>query len=93
MLIPTSEANTAGGVVDARCSSAVFRLARVVIPSRFIRAMSEAGCRWVPAFLPVNSHRASARVLAVPNGLATGSAVTSVSRGGMSSSGSGPRAR
>ena len=70
------EANTAGGVVEAMCSSAVFRLARVTIPSWFIRRISEAGCRWVPAFLPVNSHRASARVLAVPNGFATGSAVT-----------------
>jgi hypothetical protein len=45
MLTPTSEANTAGGVVEARCSSAVFRLALAVIPSRFIRRVREAGCR------------------------------------------------
>lgn len=83
----------AGGVVEARCSRAVLRLARVVIPSRFIRAMSEGGWRWVPAFLPVNSHLRSARVLVVPNGLVTGSAVISASKGGMSSSGSRPRVK
>lgn len=43
MWMPMSEANTAGGVVEARCNSAVLRLARVMIPSWFIRRMSEAG--------------------------------------------------
>src|SRR5699024_9931321 len=93
MLTPIRDANTAGGVVEAKYSIAVFRLALVVIPSRCMRRIRDAGCRWLPAIFPVNSHRGLASVLAGPNGLATGSAVTSASKGGMSSRGSGPRAR
>jgi hypothetical protein len=80
-------------VSGGKWSRALFLPARVVIPSWFIRRISDAGCRCVPTFLPVNSHQESARVLAAPNGLATGSAVMSMSRGGISSSGSGPRVR
>ena len=41
-----SEANTAGGVVEARCNSAVLRLARVMIDgsSRRMVKQDEDGC-------------------------------------------------
>ena len=45
---------------------AVLRLARLVMPSPFMRPIKDFGC--FPAFLPGNSRRGSARLRAAPKG-------------------------